>query len=274
MRNRTELVTTTLPVDSDNEEEGSIDDSEEDWQPEKKAGRGGASKVSPKNAKRKSSRGRPSGGGSAKKSKKESDSEEDEEDEDQEDEEEEDELSEYEDGDGDGDGDSDDKSTKKSQKDSTPKRGRASTNVGKNQPDKDGNMELYLFKNDLTKEFRNDPKLCMWRRDGASLLQKYLVVKNEDESPEIYFNASSVYSCWEEKRKNDFFQIKVTLVGEKKDGKVKVIDLEEFEKFAAEDRPQVDLTPKGADDPNATADDDDDDDEEDQEDMDGEEEEE
>lgn len=26
--------------------------------------------------------------------------------------------------------------------------------VGKNQPDKDGNMELYLFKNDLTKEFR------------------------------------------------------------------------------------------------------------------------
>lgn len=35
MRNRTELVTTTLPADSDNEEEGSIDDSEEDWQPEK-----------------------------------------------------------------------------------------------------------------------------------------------------------------------------------------------------------------------------------------------
>lgn len=35
MRNRTELVTTTLPADSDNEEEGSIDDSEEDWKPEK-----------------------------------------------------------------------------------------------------------------------------------------------------------------------------------------------------------------------------------------------
>lgn len=218
--------------------------------------------MSPKNTKRKSSRGRPSGGGgSAKKAKKESESEE-EEDEDEEPEDEEEEEMESEDEDADSDG-----PAKKNQKDSTPKRGRASANIGKNQPDKDGNMELYLFKNDLTKEFRNDPKLCMWRRDGASLLQKYLVVKNEDDDREIYFNASSVYSCWEEKRKNDFFQIKVTLVGEKKDGKVKVIDVDEFEKFAAEDRPQVDLTPKGADDPNATADDDDDDDDEEQEEV-------
>lgn len=34
MRNRTELLTTTL-ADSENEDEGSIDDSEEDWKPEK-----------------------------------------------------------------------------------------------------------------------------------------------------------------------------------------------------------------------------------------------
>lgn len=222
--------------------------------------------MNPKNAKRKS-RGRPSG--APKRSKKDSDSEEEvEEDDDEEDDEEELEESEedY--------MDSDEKSVKKNQKETTPKRGRASANVGKNQPDKDGNMELYLFKNDLTKDFRNDPKLCMWRRDGASLLQKYLVVKNEDDIREVYFNASSVYSCWEEKRKNDFFQIKVTLVGEKKDGKVKVIDVDELEKFAAEDRPQVDLTPKGADDPSATADDDEEEDEEEQDDLDGEEEEE
>lgn len=109
-------------------------------------------------------------------------------------------------------------------------------------------FQLYLFKNDLTKDFRNDPKLCMWRRDGASLLQKYLVVVRAegDETKEVFFNASSVYSCWEEKRKNDFFQIKVTLVGEKKDGRVKVIDVDELERFANEDRPQIDLTPKGA----------------------------
>lgn len=111
--------------------------------------------------------------------------------------------------------------------------------VGKNQPDKDGNMELYLFKNDLTKDFRSDEKLCMWRRDGASLLQKYMVVTDESTSNDIIFKASSVYSCWEEKRKNDFFQIKVQLIGDKKEGKVKVVDIAEFEEFAKEDRPKV-----------------------------------
>lgn len=110
---------------------------------------------------------------------------------------------------------------------------------GKNQPDKDGNMELYLFKNDLTKDFRTDEKLCMWRRDGASLLQKYMVITDESQNSDIIFKASSVYSCWEEKRKNDFFQIKVQLVGDKKEGKVKVVDIQEFDKYAVEDRPKV-----------------------------------
>lgn len=111
--------------------------------------------------------------------------------------------------------------------------------MGKNQPDKDGNMELYLFKNDLTSEFRFDEKLCMWRRDGASLLQKYMIVTQESASADIIFKASSVYSCWEEKRKNDFFQIKVQMVGDKKDGKVKVMDVAEFERYSKEDRPKV-----------------------------------
>lgn len=107
-------------------------------------------------------------------------------------------------------------------------------------------MELYLFKNDLTSDYRKDEKLCMWRRDGASLLQKYMVVTDESKNKDIIFKASSVYSCWEEKRKNDFFQIRVQIVGEKKDGKVKVLDISEFDKFAKEDRPKIDITPKGA----------------------------
>lgn len=100
-------------------------------------------------------------------------------------------------------------------------------------------MQLYLFKNDLTKEFRSDEKLCMWRRDGASLLQKYMVITDESQDSDIIFKASSVYSCWEEKRKNDFFEIKVQLVGDKKEGKVKVLDVPEFERYAVEDRPKV-----------------------------------
>lgn len=129
----------------------------------------------------------------------------------------------------------------------TEKKSRATAALGKNQPDKDGNMELYLFKNDLTKEYCSDDKLCMWRRDGASLLQKYLVVREESNGRDLVFKASSVYSCWEEKRKNDFFQIKVTLIGDRKEGKVRIVDAAELEKFALEDRPKVDVTPKGAD---------------------------
>lgn len=48
------------------------------------------------------------------------------------------------------------------------------------------------------------------------------------------------YSCWEEKRKHDFFEIKVQCVGDKKDGVVKVLDVEELTKFALEDRPLID----------------------------------
>lgn len=67
-------------------------------------------------------------------------------------------------------------------------------NNAKSFPDKDGKFELYLFKNDLVKDFREDPKLCMWRRDGSSLLQKYIKVKNEENQVDVFFTASSVVS--------------------------------------------------------------------------------
>lgn len=79
----------------------------------------------------------------------------------------------------------------------------------------------------------------------------------------IFISSIGQYSCWEEKRKNDFFQIKVQCVGDKKDGIVKVIDVEELAKFAAEDRPKIDTKPQNAD---ATAENDDEGDEEEEED--------
>jgi len=231
MRNRTELLTTTLP--SENEEEPSdLDDSEEDWKPsEKKGGPGKVTKASPKaGAKRKSAGG---GGGKGakkpvKKSKKD-DSEEEEEDEDEEESEEELEEDEEEES-------TDGKTPKKS----TPQKKTKSSVNAKGFPDKDGKFDLYIFKNDLSKDFKNDPKLCMWRRDGSSLLQKYLKAQDDENDKDILFKASSVYSCWEEKRKHDFFEIKVQCVGDKKDGVVKVLDVEELTKFALEDRPLID----------------------------------
>lgn len=108
-----------------------------------KAGGRSTSKVSPKAAgKRKSAGGR---GRQAKKTKKD-DSEESEEEVDDEEEEEDDDIDESEEEEY-----SEEEKPKKGQKDSAPKRGRASTNVGKNQPDKDGNMEVNTSRNSFYK---------------------------------------------------------------------------------------------------------------------------
>lgn len=56
----------------------------------------------------------------------------------------------------------------------------------------------------------------------------------------MLISSISQYSCWEEKRKHDFFEIKVQCVGDKKDGVVKVLDVDELTKFALEDRPLID----------------------------------
>lgn len=224
VRNRTELVTNNVESDNDNSEE--VEDSGDDWRPAPKAGGRGSNRGSPKTGgKRKVAAGKKS---VAKKRREETESEDEDEEEEEED---------------DDDFDDDDEDEESSDKRKSGKRGRAAT---VNRPDRDGNMELFLFKNDLNKEFKTDAKLCMWRRDGASLLQKYIVEKAEAGAKDLIFKGSSVYSCWEEKRRNDFFQIKVQLVGDKKDQRVKVLDMDELQKFANEDRPKIDLTPKGA----------------------------
>lgn len=230
MRNRTELVTNTLA--SENEEEPSdLDDSEEDWKPseKKKGGPGKVTKASPKSASKRKPAAKASKRPAAKKSKKD---ESEEEEEDEEDEESEEELDEDEEDEESADG--------KTPKKATPQKKTKSSLNAKGFPDKDGKFDLYIFKNDLSKDFKNDPKLCMWRRDGSSLLQKYLKATEDDNDKDILFKASSVYSCWEEKRKHDFFEIKVQCVGDKKDGVVKVLDVEELTKFALEDRPMID----------------------------------
>lgn len=167
-----------------------------------------ATKTSPKAPAKRKSGGAKGGKKTAKKSKKDDSDEDDDEDvEDEEDEEMDDEDEEEEDGAGDG------KSKKtvmlfKNRKilffslgidglifqnsTATKPNRKAGANHIKSFPDKDGKFELYLFKNDLAKDFRNDPKLCMWRRDGSSLLQKYIMTKDEDNKDDVFFTASSV----------------------------------------------------------------------------------
>lgn len=42
------------------------------------------------------------------------------------------------------------------------------------------------------------------------------------------------YSCWEDRKKNDYIQIKVQYHGDARDGKIKVIDRQELENIAQE----------------------------------------
>lgn len=95
------------------------------------------------------------------------------------------------------------------------------------------------MKNDLSENFRKNELLCMWRRGDKNMLQKFLIVPNESQNEDIIFKATSVYLCWDQMRNDDFYLIRVRCFGDKMDGKVKVIDKHEIERYAMENRPKV-----------------------------------
>lgn len=101
----------------------------------------------------------------------------------------------------------------------------AASNPEGTQLDGNGYFELYLFKNIVTKNFRTDEHLCMWRREGAKMLQKFCVIKPDPDENELMFRATRIYSCWPRWGKYDFFKIKVAFVGDEKHGRVKIVDL-------------------------------------------------
>lgn len=61
-------------------------------------------------------------------------------------------------------------------------------------PDENGVLELFLNKSDISRNGVVDTKLCLWKRDGSSLLQKY--VRNLVEKEEFIFDPSSVVSLF------------------------------------------------------------------------------
>lgn len=61
-------------------------------------------------------------------------------------------------------------------------------------PDENGVLELFLNKSDISSNGVVDTKLCLWKRDGSSLLQKY--VRNLVDKKEFIFDPSSVVSLF------------------------------------------------------------------------------
>lgn len=230
MRNRTELVTNTGSDYDEDQGEFDADDNSDDWQPdpeEKKARKGGKRKATATktSAKKKKSR------------KEESESEEEEEDEEFDEDEmnEEDEL------------DTSTKSQGSSKKTSSAKKVSSEADA-RNFPDRQGVFSLYAYKGDLKNGLRANTNICLWRRDGQSLLQKYLRDKDSNGSS-IFFNSSMVYSCWEDRRKDEFLEVKVKCVANTgkdstRDSKVELLDIDGIEQTCIDGKfHELDLEP-------------------------------
>jgi len=238
MRNRTEAVTNNLP-DSEEEEE-QAEDSADDWQPEedekpKKRGSRSSTAAAAGSAK-KAKNGAKAGarGGSAKKRKKDDSEEEPESEEIEEDESEEEEAPKK----GKGGGK---KKVKQEDYDSEEDSGEDGAGTpakkggsgGKNFPDKQGFLSLYIFRGDLVNGIKANENLCLWRRDGSSLLQKYLRDKNQAE---CQWSPSMVYSCWEDRRKDEYLEVKVLCKGDLKNSNVTIVDLDALEEQCVTER--------------------------------------
>lgn len=125
-----------------------------------------------------------------------------------------------------------------SEEDSAEETGAGATKKGggggaKNFPDKQGFLSLYIFRGDLVNGIRANQDLCLWRRDGSSLLQKYLRDKN---SSECQWSPSMVYSCWEDRRKDEYLEVKVLCKGDLKNSNVTIVDLDTLEEQCVRDR--------------------------------------
>uniref|UniRef100_A0A1L8DWF6 Putative histone deacetylase hdt1 n=1 Tax=Nyssomyia neivai TaxID=330878 RepID=A0A1L8DWF6_9DIPT len=228
MRNRTELKTTTVEGSDYEDEVSDADDSGEDWQPEKDgeagavAGKKKGAKVVPAKkatpAKRKAPAAKAKGG--KKKAKKES-SDEDEDDDVEDDSDEEFPSDSEESGDEVKNGDGSKK------KRPTKKEG----------GDPNGVYTLYVKKMDLKNGLNVEENLFMWKRDGSSLLQRFKQNKTGNKDDYV-FTPTTVYSCWEDRRKEEYFEVK-TKSASGGDGLVTIVDKEEFAKFIEQSKTYV-----------------------------------
>ncbi|CRL01528.1 CLUMA_CG014343, isoform A [Clunio marinus] len=217
MRDRTKMVSNTGSDYDENEGEFEADDGSDDWKPEVEE----TKKVVKKTPKRKITATKTSA--KKKKLKKDDSDEESENSEEEEEENEEDEEDEEED-------ESMDTSSKSNAKKSKKAPSEADA---RNFPDRQGIFSLYAYKGDLKNGLRANTNICLWRRDGQSLLQKYLRDK-ESKGNSIYFNSSMVYSCWEDRRKDEFLEVKVKCVANSgkdstRDSKVELVDINGIE---------------------------------------------
>ncbi|KAH8376575.1 hypothetical protein KR093_000142 [Drosophila rubida] len=245
MRSRTELVTTTFDLDSDEEDYSpDDDDSEEDWRPNntnkkpqpKQGEAGGARKrksavATASKAKRRALAAAAAAAAAAVAAAKVSDD---------------DDFESADDFlDGDGDEEEDELETEPSDEDeidmpaastsATTKRPQSSL-PPKKQFVKLSQLDLLINKRELCdKDWLQNARLCLWRKDEQTkLLQKYLRVKTtQDAEQQLLFTSSSVYSSWDEQHIGDFVAVKVNCL-DPNNRRIQLADIEAIKKLSME----------------------------------------
>ncbi|KAL7723590.1 hypothetical protein ACLKA6_012401 [Drosophila palustris] len=236
MRSRTELVTTTFDLDSDEEDYSpDDDDSEEDWRPNKKRQQK-QSRANANGSSEAARRKRRTTGSSASKPKrraiatKVSDDD-------------------FESADDDGDGDDDELDTEPSDAEdvecpaastSFTKRPQTQSLPPKKQFNKPDQLDLLINKRELcAKDWLQSSRLCLWRKDEQTqLLQKYLRVRtsldsDKPEEQQLLFTSSSVYSSWDEQHISDFVAVKANCL-DPNNRRIQLADLEAIKKLSIE----------------------------------------
>jgi hypothetical protein len=102
-------------------------------------------------------------------------------------------------------------------------------------------FSMYAYKGDLANGLRAKLNLCLWLRDGKSLMKKFFIDKANEDRNSMFFNVTNVYSCWLENREDEYLKVKVKRV---KNGKVELLDIEGIEKICNDENfAELDLEP-------------------------------
>ncbi|KAH8392386.1 hypothetical protein KR215_007122, partial [Drosophila sulfurigaster] len=97
-------------------------------------------------------------------------------------------------------------------------------------------LDLLINKRELcAKDWLQNARLCLWRKDEQTkLLQKYLRVKTtQDSEQQLLFTSSSVYSSWDEQHIGDFVTVKVNCL-DPNNRRIQLADLEAIKKLSLE----------------------------------------
>ena len=114
-------------------------------------------------------------------------------------------------------------------------------------PDSNGNLKLYIFKNDLAKkDFKLTEQFCAWRRVDRHLIARYKVAQLNLDENLLLMKMTNTISAFMIERCEDFVKVHSKIVGAGENELIRVRSIADIEKYVADGQFEVDITPAGA----------------------------